>query len=481
MKHVTIILGYEQKGFFLALGALMSKSWKVRFVVEDKSVASLVDTVLAEYSYELVEMPARRSRPTPTENTISSAKRVESKYNSQLSFLMSQDRALGYGYLVNVEKYPFVKRANWSQHEKLQNILDQFNVFETILTGTDLLISLFPQTIVTLICESTQIPHFHLTDIKYGDRYFWSDDNYQGSQRYSKLVSENLSVYSHTEDIPETPYLVPAMGELRNRSVQYSYLSALRRSVEILISETINVVRQSRKENSYSAYSWLPSTFRLVKNQRTLCDQGVSPNDLKDLKLVYFPLHLEPEVALLQFAPEFNNTVEAIAWLSKSLPADYVLIVKEQATAFAVRSKQFYRRLASIPNVKLADPRIHSWDWINKAYFVATMTGAVGQEAVHHEKPVISFGAHQIINLLPTVFYATSYYDVKSAVSEILSRNWDQQLKLSRIALHDAQIKCSFEMPDYKASFTSLDLEFTSASIAKDALLKDYSNCSKCD
>jgi len=479
MKQVTIILGYEQKGFFLALGALMSKSWKVRFVAENKSVANLVDTILTEYSYELIEMPARRSKPMPTQNTISLAKIAESKYNLQLSFLMSQDRALGYGYLVNVEKYPFIKRANWSQHEKLQNILDQFNGYETILSGTDLLISQYPQTILTLTCESAKIPHFHLTDIKYGDRYVWSDDNYQGSQRFSELIRQNISLYSDIEDIPETPYLISAMGDLRNRSVQYNYFSALRRSIEILLSETINIVRQSRKKNSYVAYSWLPSTFRLVNNQRMLCRQGVSPNDLKDLKLVYFPLHLEPEVALLQFAPEFNNTVEAITWLSKCLPADYVLIVKEQANAFAVRSKQFYRRLASIPNLRLADPRIHSWDWINKASFVASMTGTVGQEAVHHEKPVISFGAHQIINLLPTVFHVTSYYDVKSAVSEILSTNWDKNLKVSRIALHEAQINCSFEMPDYKASFATVDLEFSSASIAKDALLKEYNNCSK--
>ena len=38
---------------------------------------------------------------------------------------------------------------------------------------------------------------------------------------------------------------------------------------------------------------------------------------------------MEPEVSLLQVSPEFNNSYEVICWVSKSLPADTMLVVKE--------------------------------------------------------------------------------------------------------------------------------------------------------
>jgi len=38
-----------------------------------------------------------------------------------------------------------------------------------------------------------------------------------------------------------------------------------------------------------------------------------------------------------------------------------------------------------------------SWDWIKVSSIITTITGTVGIEAVHHKKPVISFGAHQAL------------------------------------------------------------------------------------
>ena len=103
MKQLTLLVGNDQKGFFIALGALMSKSWKVWFVADNKAVAQLIKASLNEYSYELIMLPDRRKTPIPDENTLTKSLCLEEKYNVQLSFLMGQDRALGYGYQVNVE------------------------------------------------------------------------------------------------------------------------------------------------------------------------------------------------------------------------------------------------------------------------------------------------------------------------------------------------------------------------------------------
>ena len=119
-------------------------------------------------------------------------------------------------------------------------------------------------------------------------------------------------------------------------------------------------------------------------------------------------------------SPEFSNSLEAISWVSKSLPSNYLLIVKEHPLSYGVRSKTYYDFLRQIPNVMLSHPKIDSWDWIKKSSFVATITGTAGFEGVYLNKPILSFGMHQVINKLPTVQYASDYKTTKMAVIQIL-------------------------------------------------------------
>ena len=136
---------------------------------------------------------------------------------------------------------------------------------------------------------------------------------------------------------------------------------------------------------------------------------GVRPEDLQDYRIVYVPLHMEPEAALMSVSPEFNNSMEMITWISKSLPADTQIVVKEQPFSFGIRSKHYYDNLQRIGNVALASPNVHPWDWIRAARVTATITGTAGIEAVYFGKPVLSFGRHQVINRLPSVRFADSY------------------------------------------------------------------------
>ena len=192
-------------------------------------------------------------------------------------------------------------------------------------------------------------------------------------------------------------------------------------------------------------------------------------------KICFFPLHLEPEVALLNFSPEFNNSMEAITWISKSLPADTLLVIKEQVYSFGVRSNWYYRQMNKIGNVVWANPDVHSWEWIKKAEIIATITGTVGVEAVHMKKPVISFGLHQIINYLSSVRYVESYKHTKLAIDELLSGAVDDEnLEISRIILGTSQIESSIDIPEYDSIYSSNNLEKEMAKKALKNLFSEY-------
>jgi hypothetical protein len=446
-----ISVGSEKVGFFITLGRVLSKARNVTFLAENAFVAHAICSQVDQHKVQVVVLPERRTYTVPREGVLEQALNIERKYSTRLSFLVSQDRAIGYGYLLNVEKYPYIKRANWTQLQKLSSLIKLFEFYENLFEKDDVFLSQWPDTIVSLVAEKNGAQHKHLSQVKFGNRYFWSDDNFQRSQRFCQLINNylELSPGAAVDDLAYR-YETDARGERVNRSVDYSISGAIKRTGYIIYRDTINGIVRRRKPNSYVLYGWAPSAFRKVINSRWVTKRSISPEQVDNFQLVYFPLHMEPEVALLQFSPEFSNTVEAICWVSKSLPANYKIIVKEQTNGYAVRSKQFYRRLLSLANVVLAHPDSESLEWVQRSQIVATMTGTVGQEAIHFKRPVISFGKHQIINQLPTVRFVTNYYQVKAAIDEFVSGDITEgDFVLSRHALSKAQIDVSFPLERY--------------------------------
>ena len=132
-------------------------------------------------------------------------------------------------------------------------------------------------------------------------------------------------------------------------------------------------------------------------------------------------MHLEPEVALMTISPEFSNSLEALTWLSKSLPADYKIVIREHTLSFGVRSRWYYETLSQIGNIEFAHPSVHAWDWIKSSSFVSTITGSAGFEGVYLRKPILSYGKHQVINKLKTVEYASDYETTKGAVNKLIN------------------------------------------------------------
>ncbi|MFH1621476.1 MAG: hypothetical protein ABIB04_05350 [Patescibacteria group bacterium] len=116
----------------------------------------------------------------------------------------------------------------------------------------------------------------------------------------------------------------------------------------------------------------------------------------------FFPLHYEPEAALLLQAPFYTDQIGLIRQIARSLPVRFKLVVKEHPAMAEFRPRSFYKKLKKIPNVRLINPGISGFSITPYAKLVTTITGSTGWEAVLLKKPVISFG-HQFYNSLSMV------------------------------------------------------------------------------
>ena len=211
--------------------------------------------------------------------------------------------------------------------------------------------------------------------------------------------------------------------------------------------EIYKILTFKKKKNSYVSFGWLGSLVRYPFNYRYIQKNSFTPKELKSKKIIYFPFHLEPEIALTLISPEFSNSIELISWISKSAPSDFVIVIKEHPYMYGLRSKKYYKKFNEMANVVFADPKIPSLDWIKMCSMTASIAGTAASEAVFLGKPVLSFGKNQIINVLPSVKFCSNYWDTKKAIEILINISKDKNcLNISKNSLYDAIQKYSFSL-----------------------------------
>lgn len=109
-------------------------------------------------------------------------------------------------------------------------------------------------------------------------------------------------------------------------------------------------------------------------------------------RYVFIPLHVQPEMSTLLFAPYFVNQTEFVRNVAQSVPANVTVYVKEHPVMITkgLRSPAYLRSLAKIPNVHLVSG--DTAKLIKHASAVVTVTGTPAFEALMAGVQVYVFG-----------------------------------------------------------------------------------------
>ncbi|MDC3309312.1 hypothetical protein OAV68_00155 [bacterium] len=108
-------------------------------------------------------------------------------------------------------------------------------------------------------------------------------------------------------------------------------------------------------------------------------------------KYVLFPLHYEPEASVTIRGFPYDQ-LDVIKYISRSLPPDMSLLVKEHKGNRGYRSISDYKKISRLHNVVLVSPDAESYNLIKNAEAIATFSGRMGMEAAVLGKPVLLFG-----------------------------------------------------------------------------------------
>ncbi len=167
-------------------------------------------------------------------------------------------------------------------------------------------------------------------------------------------------------------------------------------------------------------------------------------------RFVFFPLQMEPECSTLVFAPFHANQFSLIECISKSLPVDHWLYIKEHPAMQGRRPLSYYWAICALPNVKLLSPKVSSHVLIHNASAIVTITSSVGWEALMHGKPVIVMG-HVWFDAFGPVHKVRATADLPAALRKaIFDSRYDEDLLLKFVtAFLEGTYSGQIEHPDY--------------------------------
>jgi len=123
-------------------------------------------------------------------------------------------------------------------------------------------------------------------------------------------------------------------------------------------------------------------------------------NNITKNKYIFFPLPYQPERTTLPEAGNYNSVVNAIKSLSKNLPDEIFIVVKEHpkllykdVRSFHFRDKFFYEELLNIEKVILVKAERDFNQLINNSLMTACLCGSVTFQGLVNGKPSIVFGS----------------------------------------------------------------------------------------
>jgi len=345
-------------------------------------------------------------------------KHFEKKYHINL-WELSQNERIFNSYN---EYYKF------SKDEILSILTQECKLFDDILSKTkpDFLIiretALHHDFLLHKMCKLTGVKILMLNQSKFG---------------YKCLLSEDLHHIDNLKNLNDIPLSGRTFNELETYLNSHNYSSQLISYKNELSSSKFNLLRSSIKyllssnSNTKTHYTYFGrSKIRvLIKELSSIIKtklrenfiNKILTNSIPEEKFILFTLHMEPERSLLLAAPLFTNQLETVKSISKSIPIDYKLFVKEHYSQSirGWRESTFYKELSSLPNVVLIHPSYSTKELIQKSSLVISVGGSVSFEACFYEKPSIIF-ADLGFKLINSVLKLDNFEELSSIIRKAL-------------------------------------------------------------
>ncbi|MBI4615889.1 MAG: hypothetical protein HY720_19890 [Planctomycetes bacterium] len=389
---------------------------------------------------------AAKAAPTPPD-VLSRARAIETECGAPLAEALSTDRHLGFGWITGglyhrggLSRLPYEKHVHllcetWDATRRFLERRRPHFVCAPLFAS-------FPSAILFFAAAKLGIPVRCLNTLAFGSYWYWTPDRCVSipgiEEALADLAREPPPPPATITDI--APYARRAVRGTAGRGRVTDFIARAARAAVWHARAALSGYRKSDEVGLASKIEYLWSLHRNVRGE--LGRRYVPLATLQESRCVYYPLHYEPEASLNGVEPYFTNQLYAIEVLTKSVPADAFVVVKEHPAGVGNRPRGWIDTIARFPRVRLVHPFENSIELVRLAAATATISGTAGLEAAILGRPVVSLGPSYRFNFVGHVFQASDIPGLR----RIFERIWAlSEADIERFSADGARLQRAIE------------------------------------
>ncbi len=221
------------------------------------------------------------------------------------------------------------------------------------------------------------------------------NSNKRGAKLFDEMTTNSKNIQSFDKDFMKTYNLAERNNIFNSYNLLKKFIYAISSDLFHFIKKCIKLIKKPSFKFSTIWHKFkLSLTLRSQKfsNSRVVLDKSFGELPERQQKYLYFPLYNIPEYSSNFMSTMWVDIVSVIGILAKSVPIDWIIVVKEHPTSivYNFREKNFYDKISRIPNVIFAPVLSDSKQLISNAELVFVTVGTSGWEAILNGVPVLS-------------------------------------------------------------------------------------------
>lgn len=426
----VFVLPHSQfRGLFVGLGRRLREvhGCKVHFYVTTRQEQEFY-AARARGAFDVLElMPSLYADVSqPVENVqavYEAAVAWEQKLGVALNTIVMTDRHFGRGFALGGHNHPRSAASRAEYPHILRSIVRVAEFWQSEMDQHQPRLVLNCGKIAAVLARARGTSFRMIVGSRYRNLRYWAHSEFGD-------LPELEPIYRSSDSGERATIVSPYDAHLENRSHAIegaTLVRTVRKMTYVTARQIYWKLRNYDKAKGYFLREDLRYLWRIYLDMKKLKNMNiVSYDSLRNKRFVYYPLHVEPETALQTFSPEYFFQLSCIASVARDLPPDVVLVVKETVAAVGRRPRDFYAQIADFKNVVLLDPVELGLRAAVASSATVTITGTGGFEAAVSGNPVITFGRHNLYNILPHVQVIKSEEELRPALLRALSKDFDR-------------------------------------------------------
>ncbi|MBD1161916.1 hypothetical protein IDH30_06535, partial [Pelagibacterales bacterium SAG-MED15] len=149
-----------------------------------------------------------------------------------------------------------------------------------------------------------------------------------------------------------------------------------------------------REDEKFFYKNYLENLNKIEKSKEEIL------NLVHDRKIIFFPLHMQPELSTSLLGAIYEDQILALEKLNSLPKNEWIIVAKEQQSqTHYQRNSFFFKRLKGLKNVFFLKRTENTKEFLDKSDMTATISGTIGFQGLLKSKKCLLFGHSWYKNL----------------------------------------------------------------------------------